>query len=85
MKCKHSKKVCGKTPKELARLVASLHYEALLKFYKELSDCLNEDCIADFHRGRTRLAGSLMEASDRTMAVTHSIKRAWEISKPFMK
>ena len=85
MNGKHPKRVCGKTPKQLARLVASLHYQALVRFYIELSACLNKDAFADYNRGRKKLANALMDASGKTIAVALPIREALEISEPFMK
>jgi hypothetical protein len=70
---------------ELAKDIANLKYDALVKFLKSLSNKLMEDAMCDLKRGRKNLSGNLLDASCSIEDAKNSIENAWEISEPFMK
>lgn len=81
---KHAKTVVGIASVELARFVASMHYEELEAFLGALAGCLAQDSKADFDRGRPKLAKSLESTAEAIKLSAQHMQKAWEISKPYM-
>jgi hypothetical protein len=55
----HPTRIANISPKDLARRVANMRYDALAEFLRELSVALQADAEADYERGRTKLSGYL--------------------------
>jgi monomeric isocitrate dehydrogenase len=81
----HPTRVANFKPKELAKRVAFLRYDALAEFLGELSFLLFEDAQTDRERGRLNLAESLDEAQRELTYAKLAIDRAWTICEPKMK
>lgn len=71
--------------KELAEDIGNLKYDALEVFLKHLSKKLYKDSNKDFKNNKNKLSKQLFNAAMRIEFVIISIKKAWEISKPFME
>ena len=81
----HPKEVAGISDMSiLAEKIASLHYATLAEFLERLADNLYADAARDHNAGRHSLAGQLNGASVDIRQAHLSIRRAWNISKPFM-
>jgi hypothetical protein len=87
MSCeKHKRNVEGfdGSLEDLAEKLGDLHYEALAEFLDYFSKKIERDAQADEDRGRMKLSGSLLMASDELMHAQIYINNAWKISKPYM-
>jgi len=80
----HPIHVDGLTPKELAKAVGNLRYDALRDFVEALSVELQEQSHNDVLKDRRKLAGELDQAGHRLAMACFSIDDAWLICKPFM-
>lgn len=81
---KHARTVVGVEVPDLARRVASLHYETLEAFLEALASFLEADAKADNERGRPKLAQSLQNTAEAIKAARDHMQNAWKISRPFM-
>jgi hypothetical protein len=81
----HPTRIANISPKDLARRVANMRYDALAEFLGELSFLLFEDAQTDRERGRLNLAESLDEAQRELTYAKLAIDRAWTICEPKMK
>lgn len=82
---RHSKQVAGIVDmKLLAENIGDLHYETLSEFMIQLRDKLYDDSAKDREAGRKQIAEQLYLASHKTWEAFTHIRKAWEISKPFM-
>lgn len=70
---------------DLAEDIGNLHYEALKELLLAIADKLSDDANKDYQNKRTKLSYELSKASIEIVGASNSIKRAWEISKPFME
>ncbi len=70
---------------ELAEDIGNLHYESLQTFLVLLSNKLDKDSKKDDKAKRYKLAFELDEASFFIAKASISIKKAYNISKPYMK
>lgn len=82
---KHKTEIDGyKTMVELCEEIGNLRYDALADFLSLLDSKLSKDGVADFGRGRLKLGGALIEASEGIRKARDSIRTAWKISAPHM-
>ena len=82
---KHKKEVAGITDmKVLAEMIGDLHYETLKNLLRHLADKIDADSEMDMAAGKRELGGVLYEASVYISNAQLYIKKAWQISKPFM-
>lgn len=82
---KHKKEIEGISDmKILAEKIGDLHYESLSELLYHLQDKIWKDGQKDIFNGRVNLGENLLDASISLDAVAEFIKKAWEISKPFM-
>jgi hypothetical protein len=69
---------------KLAIDIGDLRYDVLEEFLDKLAVKLREDALADYKRGRPKLAYHLNTAHYFTAFAKEQIKEAWKISKPYM-
>ena len=69
---------------QLVEDIVDLKYDSLKAFLKLLAEKVERDGKKDHGRGRTQLAGSLLEASKALTLSSKHIGKAWKISKPYM-
>jgi hypothetical protein len=70
---------------DLAEDIGNLHYESLKELLVAIADKLSDDANKDYQKKRIKLSYELSQASIEIVGASNSIKRAWEISKPFME
>jgi hypothetical protein len=81
----HKKEVAGISDmRQLAIMVADLHYESLEQFLKALASKISLDALSDSKKGRNQLAIVLETAAQDILSGAYGIEAAYEISKPFM-
>ncbi len=81
----HAESVAGITDmKLLAEMVGDLHYEVLREFMIRLEVKLLIDSRNDAYGNRMKLSDALLVASGKIGEASHSINKAWNISRPFM-
>lgn len=81
----HKKEVAGISDmKVLAGMIGDLHYEAFSELLIRLAEKLYADAAKDHRSGRGQLACQLNYAAQRIWYAQEDIRKAWEISKPFM-
>lgn len=85
--CEKHKKSVGEytNMKKLAEDIGDLHYESLGELFAHLSEKVTQDGEKDIEGGRKKLGETLLNLGwDISMAYIR-VKKAWLISKPFMK
>lgn len=81
----HKKDILGETDmKVLAEMIGDLHYESLAELFKHLSNKILKDGTNDLRKNKDRLASELYSVSGNLSEAYKGIKKAWQISKPFM-
>lgn len=81
----HPKELLGVADmKKIAEMIGDLHYETLADLLERLYYKLWEDSNKDRDNARTKLGDNLYDAGASISQAAYHIKRAWEISKPFM-
>lgn len=82
----HKKDLFGHTDmKEVAEAAGDLHYEPLSELYHHLAVKLNKDAKRDASDSKVNLSIELMNAAHYTELAYLNLRRAWQISKPFME
>jgi monomeric isocitrate dehydrogenase len=81
----HPTRVANLKPKELAKRVAFMRYDALAEFLGELSAQLYEDAKTDREHGRKVLSARLDAAAHELIHAKQSIEWAWQICEAKMK
>lgn len=82
----HKREVAGISDmKKLAEMIGDLHYEILDQLLYELHNKLWSDAAKDRKNDRPQLAKALTAAASLIGAADMEIRKAWEISKPFME
>lgn len=83
---KHKKEVAGISDmKVLAEMIGDLHYESLAELFKHLAEKVEFDGEKDCLNCREVLGNTLILASAHIYLSYVEMKKAWQISKPFMK
>jgi hypothetical protein len=73
------------TIQQLASELSNLRYDVLVEFLQCLADEMYEQYVSDSKKGRKKLANSLLDCYSDLTHTAVDVKKAWEISKPFMK
>ena len=71
-------------PRELARLLGELRYDALREYLVELAAKLQKDSESDGGRGRGKLADKLQRIAWQLDEAAFYAEEAWKICKPYM-
>ena len=71
--------------KQLAEEIGNLRYDALAEFFVALQNKMIEDEKADEKRKRMKLSSALYNIHYNLKWCITAAKKAWEISKPYMK
>lgn len=83
---KHKKDLYGETDmKKVAEDIGDLHYETLNQLLSELSVKICQDSERDADSGKIALSNFLWDAHTEIYCAAYKIKKAWQISEPFMK
>lgn len=83
---KHKKEVAGISDmKVLAEMIGDLHYETMQDLFLQVSLKLAGDAGKDCNEGRTKLGIEILDAAIGVLKSHQSVKKAWQISKPFME
>lgn len=69
---------------QLAIEIGDLRYDVLERFLILLSEKISKDGIKDAERGRNQLGHSLKKTAELLEEGSKSVRRAWEISEPYM-
>ncbi|MDA3803141.1 MAG: hypothetical protein PF488_04620 [Patescibacteria group bacterium] len=72
------------TFEELANGIGNMSYDQVAVFLDELAKDFKNQAEADIKRGRPQLAIELFKASFSIEETSLKIKKAWQISKPYM-
>jgi hypothetical protein len=80
----HPTTVNNASPKELAKKVSNLRYDAMLDFLHELRVQLLVDAAKDGDKGYEQLAEHGRTASLGLIQAEIAVKKMWNISRPYM-
>ncbi len=74
-----------KSLEKLADNIGNLRYDLLVKFLTYLAEKIYQDALKDKSRGRPKLSQTLNNSAKYLRLSRDELKRAWRISKPYMK